>query len=192
MKSRSLVLLAAFLPWFTACATPATSGPGMIVTFRNAINGKALFFDKAITANGTGFSNPGSLSPGQSPSQGGATEGAVPDGRMLPDWVEFSWKEWPYPRPPMPRDQEGAKIYSEEVRTISRALPRKTGRVIVRGRVPDAVVAEIVESNRHREKGKTPEKMLWVYFIWYENEIKFKWELKKDCCTVLRSGGDEV
>ena len=178
MKKISWLLCMAFLPWIAACATAANSGMGMTVTFRNAIQGKTVLFDKAVSDNGIAFSNPGGLAPENNPKQGGKTEGFAPDGLTLPAWVDFTWREPNY------REEHT----SEQLKV----MPRKTGRVMLRSRVPDAVLAEVVASNRHREKGRTPEKMLWVYFIWYENEIKFRWELKKDCCTVLRSGGDEI
>ena len=192
MKRRSLILMAALSACITACAAPAMDGAGMIVTFRNVINGKALLFDTAISANGIGFPNPGSLSPQADPQRGGATIGAAPDGRALPEWVEFSWKEWPYPGSPMPKNQEAVKLWNEGVHAMSRSLPRKIGRVFVRNRVPQDIVTEVMESNRHRELGKTSEKKLWVYFIWYEHEIRFRWELAQGCCTVLRSGGDQL
>ena len=178
MRRRLLILIAALLPCTTACATPAMNGPGMIVTFRNVINGKALLFDKAISANGTVFPNPGSLGPEKNSMQGGKTEGAAPDGRMLPEWIEFSWVEIEY--------------HARYSRDQLLGMPVKKGRVQVRDRVPQDVVGEVIESNRRRERSKTPDKMLWVYFIWYENDIKFRWELKKDCCTILREGGDPI
>ena len=178
MKRRSSVLMIALLPWVAACATPVTKGPGMIVTFRNVIKGKLLLFDKAVSANGVAFPNPGGLSPQANPRHGGATEGSIPDGRTLPEWIQFTWRESNYNE-----DHTYEQLES---------MPRKSAQVAVRSRVPQDVVAEVIKSNHHRERGKTPEKMLWVYFVWYENEIKFRWELKKGCCTILSSGGDQI
>ncbi len=106
--------------------------------------------------------------------------GAAPDGRELPDWVEFTWREPPYP--------------ADEKQSLDeyRALPQHTSRVPVRSRVPQDAIDEVIESNRRTERGKLPDKMLWVYFIWYEDGIKFRWKLKSDCCGLLREGGDEL
>lgn len=49
-----------------------------------------------------------------------------------------------------------------------------------------------MEAKLNREPHKLPDKMLRVYFIWSEDGIKFRWELLKGCCKVLRSGGDEI
>ncbi len=105
--------------------------------------------------------------------------GAAPDGRELPEWVEFVWSEPVYPEEP--------KQTLEEYR----ALPQKTERVPVRSRVPQDVVAEVMEAKRNREPHKLPEKMLWVYFIWSEDGIKLRWRLTSKCCDE-RSGGDEI
>ena len=178
MRRRVFFILSAFLPWIAACAAPVNDGPGMIVTFRNVIKGKTLLFDDAVSTNGIVFPNPGGLAPESDPMQGGKTQGSAPDGLTLPEWVEFTWRE--------PNYKE------EHTYEQLKAMPRKTGRVMIRNRVPQDVVGEVIESNRRRERSKTPDKMLWVYFIWYENDIKFRWELKKDCCTILREGGDPI
>ena len=178
----------------TACAAPRSQqGPGMIVTFSNGIKGKKVDVLRAKTANGVFFPTPGSLGPAKNPMKdGGATMGAAPDGRELPQWVEFEWKVWPYPYPDMPADPAARQVWSDGVHTLSRSLPIQTARVAVRSRVPQDVIDEVLESNRQRAPRALPDKMLWVYFIWYETGIKLRWKLKSSCCGLLREGGDEL
>ena len=106
--------------------------------------------------------------------------GASPDGRDLPQWVDFEWREPGYPA--------DLKQTLEEYR----ALPHKTARVLIRDRIPQSVVDELMEANRKQARGTLPDKDLAVYFIWYESGISFHWVLKRGCCETLRSGGDEI
>jgi hypothetical protein len=177
------------------CAAPRPSeGPGMTVTFNNVIKGTEVDVLRAKTSNGVPFVTPGSLGSDRSPNPmiGGKTTGAAPDGRELPEWVEFEWKEWPYPYPNKPSDPVALQAWREEVQAMSRSLPIKTARVPVRSRVPQDVVVEVLASNKRAAAGALPDEMLWVYFIWYESEIKFRWKLKSDCCGLLREGGDDL
>lgn len=166
----------------------------MTVTFSGAIKGKSIDLLNAITSNKQPFPNPGVFGPTLNPMVGGKTMGAAPDGRDLPEWVEFTWKEWPYPDagPPMPTEAAALHAWNEEVKAMSRALPIKTARVPVKSRVPQDVVDEVLTSNRRAAPGTLPDEMLWVYFIWYETGIKFRWSLEQGCCNVRKSGGDDL
>ena len=165
----------------------------MIVTFSNGIKGKKVDVLRAKTANGVFFPTPGSLGPAKnSMKDGGATMGAAPDGRELPQWVEFEWKVWPYPYPDMPADPAARQVWSDGVHTLSRSLPIQTARVAVRSRVPQDVIDEVLASNRQRAPNALPDKDLWVYFIWHETGIKLRWRLLQGCCKMLREGGDEL
>jgi hypothetical protein len=75
---------------------------------------------------------------------------------------------------------------------LTRTLPHKRARVAVQSRVPQDVIDEVLASNRQRAPRALPDKMLWVYFIWYETGIKLRWKLKSSCCGLLREGGDEL
>ena len=176
-----------------ACAAPRPmEGPGMTVTFNNVIKGKKVDVLRAKTSNGVPFPTPGSLGPHQNPMPGGATMGAAPDGRELPEWVEFEWTEWPYPSPPKPTDPVALQEWNDRVDLLIRTLPHKRARVAVRSRVPQDVVDEVLASNKRAAAGALPDEGLWVYFIWYETGIKFRWSLERGCCKVLRAGGDEL
>ena len=178
----------------TACSAPRSQqGPGMIVTFNNGIKGKKVYVIRARTANGVFFPTPGSLGPAKNPMKdGGATMGAAPDGRELPQWVEFEWTEWPYPAPPPPTEPSALQAWNDRVDLLTRTLPHKRARVAVQSRVPQDVIDEVLASNRQRAPRALPDKMLWVYFIWYETGIKLRWKLKSSCCGLLREGGDEL
>jgi len=172
----SILLMTSML---AACASTAVSGPGMTVHFGNAKKGKLIIMRDARTASGATFANPGGLSPSAEPLMRGKVMGAAPDGRSLPEWVEFSWIETEYPETVM-------ETYEQ-----LRARPVKVERVPIRSRIPADVVEEVTRSNQQRAKGKLAELSLWVYFIWYDSGIKFRWSLERGCCTVVRSGGDQ-
>jgi hypothetical protein len=178
-----------------ACAAPQPmEGPGMTVTFNNVIKGKKVDVLRAKTSNGVPFVTPGSLGSDRSPNPmtGGKTSGAAPDGRELPEWVEFEWTEWPYPSPPKPTDPVALQAWNDRVDFLIRTLPLKRARVPVRSRVPQDVVDELLASNKRAAAGALPDERLWVYFVWYETGIKFRWSLERGCCKVLRAGGDDL
>jgi hypothetical protein len=191
---KHLLQAVCFLAAIALCAACAAlrsqQGPGMIVTFSNGIKGKKVDVLRARTANGVFFPTPGSLGPDKNPMTGGATMGAAPDGRALPQWVEFEWKVWPYPYPDMPAEPVALQVWSDGVHALSRSLPIQTARVAVQSRVPQDVIDEVLASNRQRAPNALSDKMLWVYFIWYETGIKLRWKLKSSCCGLLREGGD--
>jgi len=189
---QAIYFLAAIALCAACSVTRLQDGPGMIVTFSNGIKGKEVDVLRAKTANSIFFPTPGSLGPDKNPMTGGKTMGAAPDGRELPQWVEFEWKVWPYPYPSMPAEPVALQAWSDGVHAMSRSLPIQTARVAVRSRVPQDVIDEVLASNRQRAPNALPDKDLWVYFIWYETGIKFRWRLLQGCCKMLREGGDEL
>ncbi len=186
MNRRNFVSLAVLMACLAACATPTIKGPGMTVTFNNLIKGKLILFDSLLTSSGAQFPNPGGLSPSSRPimngkimAGSGATMGAAPDGRELPEWVDFEWREPEYRRDDYTREQ-------------LKALPHKKARVSVRNRVPQSVIDELMEANWQTKPGKLPEKMLWIYFVWTDSGIKFRWELHERDHETKQMGGDEI
>lgn len=166
----------------------------MIVTFTNIVKGKNIHVQDARTSTGSTFPNPGSIA--YSVRGSGKTMGAAPDGRELPEWVEFSWQEWPYPFPSRPTRPQERQDWDSEVESLRRSLPWKTERVLVRSRIPQDAVQEVVESKRQAMPGKLPSKRLWIYFEWAEGGIQFHWQLEERIAAggsrVLQEGGDEV
>ena len=201
MNIRIVGILAILLINLAGCATATgqSSGPGMTVTFINVIKGKKVSVIEGASAGGIRLASPGSLSPNSRPLtngkimiEGGKTFGAAPDGRGLPEWVEFKWQELPHPGQKMPTEPEALQAWRDNVHALYASLPVRTGRIAVRERVPQSVIDEVIESNRKRERGKVPEKMLWVYFIWAESGVKFRWELKERGRPTVQVGGDDV
>ena len=196
MKIHLLAPTIAMLTTAVFCATCAAQrpadGPGMTVTFSSIIKGKSIHLNTATSSGKQGFPNAGAFGPNANPMTGGKTMGAAPDGRDLPEWVEFEWTEWPYPYPDEPSDPVGLQAWNDYFDFLKRTLPHKTARVPVRTRVPQDVVDEVLASNRRRAPRALPDEMLWVYFIWYDSGVKFRWSLERGCCTVLRQGGDDL
>ncbi len=171
-----LCILCASVP-ISGCAAASQTGPGMVVHFSNGLAGRSVHFISVRTANGTNFSDPGSIGPSAKPSVDGAVMGAAPDGRALPEWVEFTWREPAYPS------------VGEFNREVYDALPQKSERLPIRARVPQDVVDEVIAS---RQRGGSGDKRLWLYLVWRENGIQLRWSLEQGCCTALRKGGDVI
>jgi hypothetical protein len=156
----------------------------MIVTYSSLKKGVSIDMKAAHMQSGQAFAHGGSFGPSRR-WQSGATMGAAPDGRQLPEWVEFEWSEPVYP--------EDRKQTLEEYR----ALPRHRERVYIRDRVPIEAVEEVIQSKRDAPRGKLPEKMLWVYLVWTDDGIKVRWEVYREPQApgemgVLRAGGDPL
>jgi hypothetical protein len=160
--------------------TDDTDGPGMIVTFSSLIEGAVILTDRATLPSGKDFGNPGGFGGRRSTNwRFGKTSGASGDRRGLPQWVEFVWVESP----------KGKDHSFEELK----AMPRKTQRVQVRERVPLEAVQEAIESRRNAPRGKMPSKMLWLYFVWTDQGVKFHWSLDESGrLQPLREGGDDI
>ena len=88
-------------------------------------------------------------------------------------------------------DKEATKAWHDGVKAMSKSLPVHTERVPVRARVPQDVVDAVVASRGTFVEGKPADKSLWVYFIWYESGIKFRWAIAQGS-NKLRSGGDAI
>jgi hypothetical protein len=171
----------------------------MIVTSVSTIEGVRIHVKNSILPDGKEFPNAGSFGYARNPLDGGATEGAAPDGRQLPEWVEFSWKEPPnllvqkdlQPGPPEAIAEENARVAG-----IFKLLPIKTQRVLIRSRVPQDIEDEVMESNRRKQPGSLADKALRIYFIWTEEGIKFHWRLwyrpEAGPSSYPREGGDEI
>jgi hypothetical protein len=195
MKIKTLLLsFASFV--LTSCGSMQTvDGPGMITTFKSLMDGRSAYMLSITLPNGKSAMTPFSVSGGKAASwrqAPGSTTGMSGDTRALPDWVDFSWKETAYPSPKpssFASDVEYGKYLSDE----KARLPLKTQRVFINSRIPPEVVQEVTYSRSHIPKGQhLPEKMLWIYFIWTDDGIKFRWKMSCDLPCVRKEGGDEI
>ena len=175
-----------------------TVGPGMIVILRSMYRDKEVGSLRAMTSSGTPFLIARSIGPDccAEPERGASFEGAAPDGRQLPEWVEFEWQEWPYPLS-RPSDPEGIKRWESTVHELSKNLPYKKARVLIRSRVPRAVVDEIIAAKHRQQRDKLPDRQLELQFNWYEDAVRLRWRLtarepNTPGTTTLRIGGDEL
>lgn len=156
----------------------------MVITYVSTIKNAQIHVEKSSLPNGNDFPNAGSFGYAKNPFDGGKTEGAAPDGRQLPEWIDFEWSELPSPGDPT--------LTLEELR----AFPRKRQRVPIRARVPQDVISEVIESNQRKRPGKLSEKALWIYFVWTKEGIKMHWQLwyrpEVGAPSYPREGGDDI
>jgi hypothetical protein len=177
-------------------------GHGMILEYRNLINGRSISVKSASLADGSPFSNPGSLSGGingrfptwqRVPT---ATMAASGDHRGLPEWVEFSWQEPPYPGLE-PENFPNREAYRAAVFKLFSDLAVKTFRLEIKRRVPQSVVDEVVASKRIAQPGKVADKTLWIFIFWTPDGMKMRWAMR-DRATggpfgeIVREGGDDL
>lgn len=176
-----------------ACQSLTKNGPGMIVTYTSLINGRSISAKSVTLPDGMNLGNPGSIGGIRSKNwRSGSTLGASGDHRGLPEWVDFEWQEPPYPGL-HPENFANRESFGMAVDKLFKSLPVKTQRVQVRDRVPLDVVQEVIEARNKTPGGKLPDKLLWVYFVWTDNGIKFHWSLKGDTqIAPLREGGDDI
>src|SRR5690242_20126004 len=84
-------------------ALSPSTGPGMTITYSNAIREMDVNIKSARLSDGSAFPNAGGLSGASAlngnPLAGGATMGGAPDGRDLPEYVDFEWRESPRSSP---------------------------------------------------------------------------------------------
>ncbi|QNA89453.1 hypothetical protein G4G28_14985 [Massilia sp. Dwa41.01b] len=173
-------LFAGLVSMLGAGCVEAEEGPGMILHFASLREGIVINCRGGQLPGGQHFPGPGGLSRTKDWLTGGKTEGAAPDGRQLPEWVEFEWKEY-----------VADKEYSQEELG---ALPRHVERVNIKARVPQDAIDEAIRSRREAPPGKLPDKTLWLYFVWTDGGIKFHWRLESPKVPgyMLRSGGDVI
>ena len=188
-----ILLLTLVLLWTTACQHLEPPGPGMIVTYTSLKKDVRIHIDEARLPSGRAFPHAGSFGPQPFPKTSpwwntGGTMGAAPDGRQLPEWIEFVWSERVYRR-------------SHSIEEM-KALPRHTQRVFIRDRIPKEVVDELMARKLTRNGKGLPDRSLWVYFAWTDEGVKLRWSLEsytadekdkyRGITRLLRSGGDTV
>lgn len=195
MKIKILLLSFASIV-IAACGSIQTvEGPGMITSFRSLMDGRSAYLLSLTLPNGKSAMTPFSVSGGKSASwrqAPGRTTGMSGDTRGVPEWLDFRWKETSYPGLE-PKDFASREEYSKYVSEEKATLPLKTQRVFISSRIPPEVVQEVTYSRSHIPKGQhLPEKMLWIYFIWTDDGIKFRWKMSCDLPCLRKEGGDEI
>lgn len=173
----------------------------MTVTYTNTIKDVDVNIKSALLANRTDFPHAGALSgasgPNDNPLSGGATMGAAPDGRNLPEYVDFEWRESPTSPPdPTPTDpfSQAHKDWETKMMAEFYSHPIKKQRVFIRSRIPANVVSAVVEANRHTPKGELDEASVQVWFIWTDYGIKLRWAIwhRLGAQYYSHQGGDEI
>ena len=154
-------------------------------------------------SDGSAFPNPGGLSgasiPNYNPLSGGATMGGAPDGRDLPEYVDFEWRESPRsPLDPTPMDpfSQAHKDWEKKMMDDFYSQPIKKQRVFIRDRVPADVVTAVIEANRDAPKDQLTPASIEIFFIWTDYGIKLRWQIwhrpPSEIQYYSHQGGDEV
>jgi hypothetical protein len=191
-----LLLISFASALLTACGAMHTvDGPGMITSYGSTMEGRSASVRAITFPSGKSRKSDIRVTGGKKHNwrqSVGATEGISGDTRGLPEWLDFEWQEPSYPGLE-PEDFPSREAYSKAVAEKYSKLTTKTQRVLISSRIPPEVVQEVTFSRSHIPKGQLlPEKMLWIFFIWTDDGIKFRWEMSCDKPCVEKEGGDEV
>jgi hypothetical protein len=195
MKIKILLASLAALVSVACSSMQTVDGPGMITSYGSMMDGRSADIRTVTFPSGektiSNITVRGSRKPGWRQAIG-RTEGMSGDTRGVPEWLDFEWREPSYPGLKM-KDFPSDEAYSKAVAEKYSKLSIKTQRVFISSRIPPEVVQEVTYSKSHIPKGQTlPEKMLWIYFIWTDDGIKFRWEMSCDKPCVEKEGGDEI
>ena len=183
--------------------TSSPTGPGMTIKYSNAIKGMDINIKSSRLWDGSAFPNPGGLSgaiiPNDNPLSGGATMGGAPDGRDLPEYVDFEWREsLRSPPDPTPMDpfSQAHKDWEKKMMADFYSQPIKKQRVFIRDRVPAEVVTAVIEANRHTPKDQLTPASIEIFFIWTDYGIKLRWQIwhrpPSEIQYYSHQGGDEI
>jgi hypothetical protein len=183
-------------------ASPS-AGPGITVTYNSAIRDKDVDIKNAFLPDGMAFPHGGSIGgpskANDNPLSGGATMGAAPDGRGLPEYIDFEWRESPKSQPdPTPMDpvSQAHKDWETKIMADFYSHPIKKQRVFIRNRIPTEVVNAVIDANRHAPKGRLNEASIQIFFIWTEYGIKLRWQIwhrpPSGVQYYSHQGGDEI
>ena len=195
MKIQILLASLAALALVACGFMQTVDGPGMITSYGSMMNGRSANILTIIFPSGkktiSNITVRGSRKPGWRQAAG-TTEGMSGDTRGIPEWLDFEWREPSYPGLE-PEDFSSKEAYSKAVSEKYSKLTTKTQRVFIKSRIPPEVVHEAIESRLHVQKGQgLPEKSLWIYFVWTDDGIKFRWDLYCTKPCVTKEGGDEI
>lgn len=206
MNRRHLVLVgvAMFAGLVGMLATARPAGPGMTLSFNSDMTDTCVHIDSARLPDGTAFSVPavvdGMGKGNENPLVGMSVMGAAPDGRELPEYVDFKWREEPLPQPadPLPDDPTSAAHQAWLAKWMAqmKALPIRSQRVFIRNRIPADAVRAAIEANRHTPRGHLDEASIRLTFIWTNHGIKLRWNVWHRLPSEFQydsdEGGDEI
>lgn len=187
---RSVLVLTLLLAGCASQQEP--SGISVIRTLANYKTETTIVVRGGVTDSGTPLGLGGVLRSASNPYLG-ATSGGLGKEKELPEWIEIQWKEV---RPELDiSSREYDALDNTERKEHGRkyaAIPMKSARVAIRGRIPISVIEELKRTPSDRERSGLPLKALWVYFIWTKEGLKMRWEVVEKCCKVIHEGGDPI
>jgi hypothetical protein len=185
-------------------AISPSAGPGMTLSYNSAIKDTEIWIDSARLPNGRAFSVPavvdGMGKGNENPLVEMSVMGAAPDGRDLPEYVDFKWREefLPQPTDSAPDDptSEAHQAWRTKWMAQHKALPIRSQRVFIRNRIPAGTVRTVIEANHHTSRGQLNEASIWISFIWTGQGIKLRWHVWHRLPSGIQydshEGGDEI
>jgi hypothetical protein len=123
----------------------------------------------------------------------GSTAGGTGRETGLPEWIEIHWREKEKGRVLSYKDWSRLDPAERAARVQEQAaLPVKSARLAVRSLVPESVIAELEQSPLDPATSGLPLKSLRLYFVWTNDGVKVRWEVREQCCKVIHEGGDSI
>lgn len=165
--------------------------PGAKVSFENTLSDKKISILLLAPSSDVSFPRAGTFPHQSEPGYRIVSNNDVGHVWAIPDSVEFEWKAWPRTMPQELKtkgDLKSARLYVDEVRgkvQLKRAL------VVVRGRIPPEVIADVSQMEQAAKLGQPIAASLKLFFIFTADGLRFRWEEWNGGC-IKRYGGDEI
>lgn len=167
------------------------AGPGAKVSFENTIPDTEISILRLAPSSDVSFPRAGTRPQRSEPGYRIVSNNNAAHAWAIPESVAFEWKEWPRTVPQELKnkgDLESGRVYVDEVRG---RVQRKRAQIVVRGRIPPEVIAEVLQMEQAAKLGQPVAGSLKLFFIFMPDGLRFRWEAWNDKC-IKKYGGDEI
>lgn len=167
------------------------AGPGAKVSFENAIPDTEISILRLAPSSDVSFPPAGTRPQRSEPGYRIVSNDNAGHAWEISESVEFEWKEWPETVPQELKDKgdlESGRVYVDEVRG---RVQRKRAQIVVRGRIPPDVIAEILQTKQAAKLEQSVAGRLNLFFIFMPDGLRFRWEQWHGRC-IKKYGGDEI
>ena len=167
------------------------AGPGAMVSFKNTIPDTKISILRLAPSSDVSFPPAGTRPQRSEPGFRIVSNNNAGHPWAIPESVEFEWKEWPRTVPQELKDRadlESGRVYVDEVRG---RVQRKRAQIVVRGRIPPDVIAEVLQTERAAALEQSVAGRLNLFFIFMPDGLRFRWEQWNGRC-IKKYGGDEI